>query len=78
MSDCILPQVVLGTNVILRTGCLVSFNWRQKRYVHLFQNRYQSILCEDYPYLLELTRYIHLNPLGAGILESLLELGMYS
>jgi hypothetical protein len=29
----------------------------------LFQNRYKSILCQEEPYLLELVRYIHLNPL---------------
>ena len=33
------------------------------------QNRYKSILCEEEAYLLELTRYIHLNPLRAGIVE---------
>ncbi|MFZ3048908.1 MAG: hypothetical protein WA151_23575 [Desulfatirhabdiaceae bacterium] len=30
------------------------------------QNRYKSILCQEDPYLLELVRYIHLNPLRAG------------
>ena len=51
----------------LLTGYVVNFNLRHKRYGHLFQNRYKSIICEDDPYLLELTRYIHLNPLRAGI-----------
>jgi len=37
--------------------------------VTFFQNRYKSIICEDDPYLLELTRYIHLNPLRAGIIQ---------
>jgi putative transposase len=47
----------------LLTGYAVSFNRRHKRSGHLFQNRYKSILCEEAPYLLELVRYIHLNPL---------------
>ncbi len=58
----------------LLTGFAVNFNRRHRRYGHLFQNRYKSILCEDDPYLLELTRYIHLNPLRAGMVKSLKEL----
>ena len=50
----------------LLTGYVVRFNRRYGRYGHLFQNRYKSILCEEDPYLLELTRYIHLNPCGRG------------
>jgi putative transposase len=46
----------------LLTGYVINFNRRHKRHGHLFQNRYKSIICEDDPYLLELTRYIHLNP----------------
>jgi putative transposase len=61
----------------LLTGYVVNYNRRHKRYGHLFQNRYKSILCEDDPYLLELTRYIHLNPLRAGIVKSLKELQGY-
>jgi putative transposase len=33
-----------------------------------------SILCQEEPYLLELVRYIHLNPVRAGIVSSLAEL----
>jgi len=61
----------------LLTGYVVNFNLRHKRHGHLFQNRYKSILCEDDPYLLELTRYIHLNPLRAGIVGSLEQLRNY-
>jgi len=61
----------------LLTGYVVNFNRRHKRSGHLFQNRYKSILCEDEPYLLELTRYIHLNPLRAGMLSSLEVLDTY-
>jgi len=55
----------------LLTGFAVNFNRRHRRYGHLFQNRYRSIICEEEPYLLELTRYIHLNPLRAGLVEDL-------
>jgi len=61
----------------LLTGYVVNFNKRHKRSGHLFQNRYKSIVCEDDPYLLELTRYIHLNPLRAGMVDSLDKLNEY-
>ena len=61
----------------LLTGYGVNYNRRHKRYGHLFQNRYKSILCEDDPYLLELTRYIHLNPLRAGIVKGIKALNRY-
>ena len=54
----------------LLTGYVVTFNRRHKRYGHLFENRYKSILCEEDPYLLELTRYIHLNPLRARMVKN--------
>ena len=61
----------------LLTGYVVNFNLRHRRTGHLFQNRYKSIICEDDPYLLELTRYIHLNPLRAGMVDNLEELDIY-
>jgi REP element-mobilizing transposase RayT len=59
------------------TGYVVRFNRRYQRQGHLFQNRYKSIVCEEDPYLLELTRYIHLNPLRAGIVRTVEELERY-
>ena len=61
----------------LLTGYAVSFNRRHQRSGHLFQNRYKSIICEEEPYLLELVRYIHLNPLRAGMVKTLDELDHY-
>ena len=61
----------------LLTSYAINFNHRNKRSGHLFQNRYKSILCEEEPYLLELVRYIHLNPLRAGMVASLEELDKY-
>ena len=51
----------------LLTGYAVQFNRRHRRHGHIFQNRYKSILCQEDPYLKELVRYIHLNPLRAGL-----------
>jgi REP element-mobilizing transposase RayT len=61
----------------LLTGHAVYFNRRHKRNGHLFQNRYKSILCQEDAYLLELVRYIHLNPLRGGIVHSSQELKRY-
>jgi putative transposase len=62
----------------LLTGYAVAFNRRYHRDGHLFQNRYKSILCEEDVYLKELVRYIHLNPLRAGLVGELRELGSYA
>lgn len=59
------------------TGYAVTFNHRHHRSGHLFQNRYKSILCQAELYLLELVRYIHLNPLRAGIVNTYDELERY-
>ena len=61
----------------LLTGHAVWFNRRHRRVGHVFQNRYKSIVCEEEPYFLELVRYIHLNPLRAGVVLSLAELEAY-
>jgi hypothetical protein len=61
----------------LLTGYVVNYNRRHKRFGHLFQNRYKSIICEEDPYLLELTRYIHLNPLRGGLVKGLADLRRY-
>jgi REP element-mobilizing transposase RayT len=62
----------------LLTGYAVSFNRRHRRHGHLFQNRYRSILCQEDVYLRELVRYIHLNPIRAGIVHNLSELNEYA
>lgn len=55
-------------------GC---YNRRHNRAGYVFQNRYKSILCDADNYLLELIRYIHLNPVRAGILPDLIALNNY-
>jgi putative transposase len=62
----------------LLTGYAVNFNHRHHRSGHLFQNRYKSIICEEDVYLLELIRYIHLNPLRAKIISDMASLEVYS
>ncbi len=44
-------------------------NWRQNRWGHLFQGRYKAVLVDADVYLQQLTRYIHLNPVRAGIVK---------
>jgi putative transposase len=61
----------------LLTGHAISFNRRHRRSGHLFQNRYKSILCQEDAYLLELVRYIHLNPLRAKRVTDMDELDKY-
>ena len=75
---CLMPNHV---HVLLRTGTTPlsllmrrwvgpyasDFNRRHGRVGHLFQNRFKSIVVEEEVYLLELVRYIHLNPVRAGL-----------
>jgi hypothetical protein len=61
----------------LLTGYAGAFNRRHKRVGHLFQNRYKSIVVEAEAYLLELVRYVHLNPLRATVVPDLHRLGRY-
>jgi hypothetical protein len=55
----------------LLTGYAGAFNRRHHRVGHLFQNRYKSIVVEAERYLLELVRYLHLNPVRAGVVPDL-------
>ena len=61
----------------LLTGYAIYFNRRHRRCGQLFQNRYKSIVCQEDLYLKELVRYIHLNPIRAGIVNDLKELNKY-
>ena len=45
------------------------FNRRHKQVGHLFQGRYKAIVCDKNSYLLELTRYLHLNPVRAQVVK---------
>jgi putative transposase len=69
-----------GISAVMRkllTWYAIYYNRRHKRTGHLFENRYKSILCDEDTYLLALIRYIHLNPLRAGMVRTLEELDKY-
>jgi REP element-mobilizing transposase RayT len=61
----------------LLTGYAVSHNRRHGRTGHLFHNRYKSILCDEESYFLELVRYVHLNPVRAGLVKDMQALDGY-
>jgi REP element-mobilizing transposase RayT len=61
----------------LLTGYAIYYNRRHNRQGHLFQNRYKSILCQENTYLLELVRYIHLNPLRGKLVKDINKLDKY-
>jgi len=45
------------------------FNWRHGTVGHLFQGRYKAILCDRDAYLLSLVKYLHCNPVRAGMVR---------
>ena len=49
----------------IQSGYTTYFNRKRGRAGHLFQGRFKSILVDKDAYLLELSRYIHLNPVRA-------------
>ena len=61
----------------LLTSYAQGFNRRHGRRGVPFQNRYKSILCEEDTYLLELARYIHLNPVRARVIGDVEELNTF-
>ena len=46
------------------------YNQKYNRVGHLFQGRYKAVLCDKDAYLLELVRYIHLNPVRVGLVSN--------
>jgi len=71
------PKGLPGFMRRLLTGYAGSFNRRHRRHGHLFQNRYKSIICDEDTYFTELVRYIHLNPLRAGLVKDMATLDRY-
>jgi REP-associated tyrosine transposase len=53
----------------LLTGYARRFNKIHRRRGHLFEGRYKAIVCDRDSYLLELVRYIHLNPVRAKMVK---------
>lgn len=51
----------------IATSYAYYFNFKYGRTGHLFQDRYKSEAVEDYKYLYTVIRYIHQNPVKAGM-----------
>ncbi len=60
-----LPQIMMHINGAYTT----YFNVKHQRSGHLFQGRYKAILVDKDEYAKELSRYIHLNPVRAGMVD---------
>ena len=76
----LLHSGLAGVSTFMRkllTGYAVNYNRRHNRHGHVFQNRYKSIVCEEDAYFKELVRYIHLNPLRAGMVDKMHKLDWY-
>jgi putative transposase len=54
----------------LNVSYATYFNHKQNRSGHLFQGRFKAILIDADAYLNHLSRYIHLNPVRAGIVNT--------
>ncbi len=54
----------------IQSGYTTYFNRKRSRSGHLFQGRFKSILVDRDAYLLELSRYIHLNPVRAHMTDA--------
>ena len=62
------PQANLGRGMLVLNGTYARrFNWRYKRVGHVFQGPYGAVLIENDDHLLEVCRYIALNPVRAGL-----------
>jgi len=61
-----LSKIMQGIN----QSYTMYFNRKYNTVGHLFQGRYKAILCDRDRYQLSLVKYIHLNPVRAGIVET--------
>lgn len=58
-----ISQVMKSINV----SYVIYFNRKYERSGHLFQDRFKSEIVDTNEYAMEVTRYIHLNPVRAGM-----------
>jgi REP element-mobilizing transposase RayT len=64
------PHANLSTGMRdFESGYATLFNRRHEREGHLFQSRFHAVIVENDGHSWELTRYIHLNSLRAGLTE---------
>lgn len=61
----------------LQNGYAKYFNIKTKRFGAVFQSMYKAVRIEYNEHFIHVARYIHLNPLTAGIVESSSELATY-
>lgn len=65
------PEGKLGSGMRQLNGIYSQqFNRRRQRVGHVFQGRYHAVLVQKESYLLELARYIVLNPVRAGMVPT--------
>lgn len=67
VQDFPLAKIMQG----LQQSYTLYYNHKYDCSGHVFQQRYKALLCQKDDYLLTLIKYIHLNPVRAGITESL-------
>jgi len=60
-------EALFNTMKRIGTSYVYCYNWQYNRKGHLFQDRYKSEVVEDDVYFLTVLRYIHKNPLKAGL-----------
>jgi len=66
------PEANLSKVMHYINGSYTNYiNIKRKRSGHLFQGRYKAILIDRDRYLLELSRYVHLNPIRAALVVKL-------
>jgi len=64
------PRANLSSVMHYVNGSYTNYiNIKKRRSGHLFQGRYKAILVDRDSYLLELSRYLHLNPVRAKMVE---------
>jgi putative transposase len=66
VSECSISDAI--QNLALRYSQYI--NRKENRVGHLFQDRFKSILVEERQYLLQLVRYVHLNPVRANMVSN--------
>lgn len=79
-------HLLLRTNENPLSGLMRPLNSKYARWIrkkeknrgYLFQDRFKSLVTQDQGYVEELVRYIHLNPVRAGICRSIEELDRYT
>ncbi len=64
-----LPNIASAMQYLI-TSYAMYHNTKYKKNGHLFQGRYKSIIVDRESYFLELTRYIHLNPVRAKLIQT--------